>query len=393
MALTMAKAQRGAPLFCLFASGALLVTLLGCASERKAYMPVQPDDTAMGSYPGIDPELGEHLYPDEQALADEIGKVIEQSLRGEYSTGAILRDAHPKAHGCVKAEFRVSDRLPEKLSHGVFVPGSTYPAWIRFSNGSRDATRADIKGDPRGMAIKLTGLTGESLLSENDGAGQRATQDFILMSHPVFFANDPRRYLSVVTRATSDSAASKLLIPFHLGPRGALIALKTSRKKISNPVQTRYWSTVPYQLGVGPNRQAVKYSVRACSATADPLPDHPAPNFLRDALRRTLQEGDVCMEFMVQPRTSDELSVEDSMTEWTEQEAPFHKMATIHIPRQTFDTQEQNAFCEKLTFNPWHALPEHRPLSITNRLRKVIYDRISQIRHEGSSSDLSSRHR
>lgn len=356
-------------------------------------MSTQADDAVTSSYPSIDPELGEHLYPEEQALAEEIGKVIEQSLRGQYSTGAILRDAHPKAHGCVKAEFRVSDTLPEKLSHGVFVPGATYPAWIRFSNGSRDATRADIKGDARGMAIKLTGIPGVSLLSENDGAGQSATQDFILISHPVFFANDPRRYLSVVTRASSDSAASKLLIPFHLGPRGALIALKTSSKKISNPVQTRYWSTVPYQLGVGPNSQAVKYSVRACSATADSLPDHPGPNFLRDALRTTLQDGDACMEFMVQPRTSVELSVEDSMTEWTEQEAPFHKVATIHIPRQTFDTQEQNVFCEKLSFNPWHALPEHRPLGITNRMRKVIYDQISQVRHEGILSDPSAEQR
>ena len=93
------------------------------------------------------------------------------------------------------------------------------------------------------------------------------------------------------------------------------------------------------------------------------------------------------MDFMVQPRTSAELSIEDSMTEWTEQQAPFYKVATIRIPRQAFDTQEQNTFCEQLSFNPWHALPEHRPLGLTNRLRKVIYDRISRIRHEGSSSD------
>lgn len=352
-------------------------------------MSTQPDEAMTGSYPRIDAELGEHLYPEEQALAEEIGKVIERSLRQRYATGAILRDAHPKAHGCVTAEFRVSDTLPDTLSHGVFVPGATYPAWIRFSNGSRDATRSDIKGDARGMAIKLRGVPGVSLPSEEDETEKSATQDFILISHPVFFANDPRRYLSVVTRASSESAASKLLIPFDLGLRGALIALKTSRKKIANPLQTRYWSTVPYQLGTGLTRQAVKYSARACTATAEPLPDRPGPNFLRDALRTTLQNGDACMEFLIQPRTSVELSVEDSMTEWTELEAPFYKVATIHIPRQTFDTPEQNALCETLAFNPWHALPEHRPLGITNRLRKVIYGRISQVRHERSLSDPS----
>ena len=366
--------------------GALLLTLLGCAIRVNDSMSIQSHDATPAS-PTVDAELGEHLYPGEQALAEEIGEVIERSLRGQVATGAILRDAHPKAHGCVRAEFLVSDTLPDQLSHGIFVPGAAYQALIRFSNGSRDATRSDIKGDARGMAIKLLRVPGVSLLSEEDGSEKSATQDFILISHPVFFVNDPRRYLSVVSRASSDSAASKLLIPFHLGLKGALIALKTSRKKISNPVQTRYWSTVPYQLGTGPNRQAVKYSVRACSATMDPLPNRPGPNFLREALRATLEDGDACMEFMVQPRTSVGLSVEDSMTEWTEQQAPFYKVATIRIPRQAFDTQEQNAFCEKLSFNPWHALPEHRPLGLTNRLRKVIYDRISRIRHEGSFSN------
>lgn len=366
--------------------GALLLTLLGCAVGRKDLMSTPTDNAVTHSSPSIDPELGERLYPGEQALAEEIGEVIERSLRRRFATGGILRDAHPKAHGCVRAEFLVSDTLPE-LSHGVFVPGAAYQAWIRFSNGSQDATRSDIKGDARGMAIKLLRVPGVSLLSEEDEVEKSATQDFILISHPVFFFNDPRRYLSVVTRASSDRAVSKLLIPFHLGLRGALIALKTSRKKISNPVQTRYWSTVPYQLGIGPNRQAVKYSVRACSTPADPLPDRPGPNFLRDALKTTLEHGDACMDFMVQPRTSAELSVEDSMTEWTEQQAQFYKVATIRIPRQSFDTQEQNTFCEQLSFNPWHALPEHRPLGLTNRLRKVIYDRISRIRREGSVSD------
>lgn len=169
-------------------------------------------DSGTATYPGIDNALGEQAYPDEQELADAIAATIEQSLRSQYASGNVLRDAHPKAHGCVRAEFRVSPTLPPALAHGVFVPGANYPAWIRFSNGARDANRPDIKGDARGIAIKLQRIPGTSLLSEDD-AEPGATQDFILISHPVFFANDPRRYLSVVTRASSDSAASKLLIP------------------------------------------------------------------------------------------------------------------------------------------------------------------------------------
>lgn len=80
------------------------------------------------------------------------------------------------------------------------------------------------------------------------------------------------------------------------------------------------------------------------------------------------------------------MSVEDSMTEWKEAKAPFYEVAAIRIPRQSFDTADQNAFCEDLSFSPWHAIPEHRPLGVTNRLRKVIYARISRVRHEMNSA-------
>ena len=92
------------------------------------------------------------------------------------------------------------------------------------------------------------------------------------------------------------------------------------------------------------------------------------------------------MEFLIQPRTSNTMSVEDSMTEWKENKAPFYKVATIRIPQQVFDTPEQNKFCENLSFTPWHTLPEHKPLGAINRMRKVIYERISRVRHEMNST-------
>lgn len=64
----------------------------------------------------------------------------------------------------------------------------------------------------------------------------------------------------------------------------------------------------------------------------------------------------------------------------------FYPVATIRIPRQVFDTPDQNKFCENHSFSPWHALPEHRPLGATNRLRKVIYGQISRVRLEMNSA-------
>lgn len=332
-------------------------------------------------YPNIDPSLSESLYPNEAATAKQIADIIEVSIRKQYATDIALRDAHPKAHGCVRAEFKINETLPPLLAQGVFIPGKTYQAWIRFSNGSSNAKQADIKKDARGMAIKLLEVSGKNLSDEN-----YSTQDFIMINHPVFFANDPARYLSFMQDINSDKFLKKLHIPFALGAKGTWIALNT-RNKISNPLQTRYWSMVPYQLGLGDHRQAVKYSARACSIIVSPIPARPNRDFLREALRTSLQESDACMEFLVQPRTSTSMSVEDSMTEWKEDQAPFYKVATIHIPKQVFDTPEQNKFCENLSFTPWHALAEHKPLGGINRMRKIIYEQISRVRHEMNSTE------
>lgn len=363
----------------------LSVVVGSCSAEQVRK--TDPEATVAANvvpYPGIDPELGEHLYPNEKTVAEELSVVIEDSIRKQYSPGSARRDAHPKAHGCVKADVHVLETLPDRLAKGMFIPGKTYQAWIRFSNGSGDPTRADIKRDARGMAIKVLGVPGKKLLEDETEA---TTQDFIMINHPVFFATDPARYRSFMDDANSEHFYQKLRIPFDLGAKGTLIALETRSSKISNPLQARYWSMVPYQLGTGTGRQAVKYSARACSSVVDPVPKKPGHDFLRDALRNTLQSGEACMELLVQPRTSSSMAVEDSRIEWKEAQAPFYPVATIRIPRQVFDTPEQNAFCENLSFTPWHALPEHKPLGVTNRLRKVIYDHISRVRHEMNSTN------
>jgi hypothetical protein len=73
------------------------------------------------------------------------------------------------------------------------------------------------------------------------------------------------------------------------------------------------------------------------------------------------------------------MPVEDPTVEWT---GPWQKVATIQIPAQNFDTPDQQAFGENLSFTPWHSLPAHRPLGGINRARKEIYRAISKQRHD-----------
>jgi hypothetical protein len=146
---------------------------------------------------------------------------------------------------------------------------------------SEAVTHADIKRDARGMAIKVLEVSGKKILEDEADA---TIQDFIMINHPVFFATDPARYLSFMNDADSEHFYQKLLISFDLGAKGTRIVLETRSSRIANPLQTRYWSMVPYQLGTGDGRLAVKYSARGCSATSDPMPKRPGHDFLRDAL-------------------------------------------------------------------------------------------------------------
>ena len=368
---------------------ALSLSSVGLLQETQAIAQDASQDRLDIVYPEVDPFLGEALQEGEIESATQIAEIIGATLLKRYPPGHVKRDAHTKSHGCVKAEFSVLENLTQDLAKGVFIPGKTYPAWIRYSNGKANPFRADIKGDGRGMAIKLLGVDGETLLERDKMSG---TQDFVMMSTPVFFINDPEDYLSLMKLFTSDSKIKQKLQPlltaFSIGIKSTKLAAQMTGKKIDHPLKTRYWSSVPYQLGTGTERVAIKFSARPCTAHTEVIPEEPDDNFLRDAMQKTLSEESACMDFLVQPRTRSAMSVEDSQTEWLEEEAPFYKVATITIPQQTFDTPEQNAFCENLSFTPWHALPEHRPLGSVNRLRKVIYAHISRTRREANSVSL-----
>ena len=332
------------------------------------------------SYPGVDEHLGEFFHPNEYQHAESIADSIETSLKRTYAGTEILRDAHPKAHGCLEAKFEVYPNLPGSLQHGVFVPEQEFSAVVRFSNGNSDATRSDAKGDTRGMAIKLLGVPGDKLLVHSD---QQSAQDFLLMSFPAFFVDDAEDYDEFFSIINSGSVWRMWKLPFVLGFGGSVNAFKMLRGKIANPVRTRYWSVVPYQLGLGDQRVAVKYSARACEiAEQSGHEDVPAndPDFLRKALKESVATEPACMEFMIQTSPTG-ASVERSVAEWSEDDSAFIPVARLSFPVQTFDSEAQLKQCERMAYNPWHSLETHRPLGAVNRIRKLVYERISHLRN------------
>lgn len=164
----------------------------------------------------FDPEAyrGAALQDDEiAACADLIASLVDK-VRKDYAAGTARRDAHPKAHGCATATLTVDNDLPPDLTGGVFQPGASYEAIVRFSNGSPDATTPDHKGDTRGMAVKLFGVPGEKLFTD---PGNPDAQDFIMISSPNFFINSARNYTRFFEAVNTGALLRLAAVPFYLG--------------------------------------------------------------------------------------------------------------------------------------------------------------------------------
>jgi hypothetical protein len=113
------------------------------------------------------------------------------------------------------------------------------------------------------------------------------------------------------------------------------------------------------------------------------VPRRPPADYLRAAMAETLRRGPVEFDFLVQTQTDpDRMPIENASVIWPERLSPYRAAALLHIPRQEFGTPAQMQFDRHLSFNPWHALPEHRPLGNQNRARRVIYETTSRFRQQ-----------
>jgi len=316
----------------------------------------------------------------EEAAIREIAALLGEMVRRDCPAGTLARrDAHAKHHGLVRGVFRVDADVPPELRHGLFADARTYPAWIRFSNGAPHV-QSDRKRDQRGMAIKLVDVPGEKVLEDEQDA---PTQDFVLASCPRFFIRSVADYLPFTRAAVKAPAIRVLGFFFGWNPfrwrLHELRALLGSLGRATSPLTTRYWSQTPYRLGP----LAVKYSARPLAAPPVHAEADASADFLREVMAGQLGRGPAVFEFLVQVQADPgRMPIEDSTVEWRESDAPFRRVATITIPLQRFDSDAQMALAEQLSFTPWHTRPEHAPLGGINRVRRVVYETISRLRHD-----------
>ncbi|MGY2260670.1 catalase family protein [Pseudomonas sp. SDO55104_S430] len=331
------------------------------------------------------PVSAQELIPEgEAAMTQGIIQTAVRIVDQHRENTRYLRDAHAKAHGCVRAQVQVLPDLAAELRQGVFSePGKTWQATMRLSNGNAYPQFDSIR-DARGMALKLHDVPGKQLLSDQP---QRTEQDFVMFSHPNFFVSDVAEYRQNVA---AQAAGKKIMAFFpHWDPRTwqvrhLFIALATLSPAPDSPTQTTYFSVSPYKFGEANAKFRVMPDPQSCPAYTPPEQNQKLPNFLRSALNQQLSTDRLAACFVLQIQRQDAnkyMPIEDTSIEWRESDAPFETVARITLPAQDFDSPAQNLQCDNLSFNPWFGIEAHRPIGGINRLRKAVYEAVSDYRH------------
>jgi hypothetical protein len=317
----------------------------------------------------------EREQPDEEAHLRDIIDTFAAEMRQNWNPGYFERGGNTKTHGVVRAQFTIRNDLPPHMRRGIFGEPRTCKAWVRFSGpGPYDSADIDDIGF-MSMAIKLMGVAGPKLMDD-----EQFTQDLLGTSVPTFVSPDTRSNAQI-----HHWSLKKAPVFYFFDPKQTHIldSIMNSlwTKTQSSPLESEYFSTVAYLLGEG---QAMQYSfhTRLKSRTPVPnLPFRPPRNYLREAMAATLAKHDVEFDICAQLQTDPFLMpIENAAVMWPPKLSPRVPVAVLRIPRQTFDSPEQLAFARVLTYNPWHSIPEHRPLGNVSRARNRMYWELSQLR-------------
>lgn len=319
----------------------------------------------------------EKLLPDEESFVDSIISSFETQMRSLWKPGYFERGGNTKTHGIVRGEFLVHDGLPTKFRHGIFAQPQMYKAWVRFSGPGPYITPDIDDVGFMSISIKLMGVPGPKLMDD-----EKFTQDMFGVSTPTFVTPDVKANAQL-QRESVKNAQIFYFVNLHCSHILDLIMQGLWIKTQSSPFEAPYFSCVPYLLGEG---QAMQYSVwpKTNHHTSIPrLPFRPPDDYLRQAMVAALAEGDVEFDIRVQLQTDPHLMpIENAAVLWPEKLSPRVSVATLRLPRQTFDSPTQLAFARRLSYNPWHCIPEHRPLGNQSRARGRMYAALSKLRHD-----------
>ena len=283
------------------------------------------------------------------------------------------RPLHRKTLAALHARFEVTE-APRDLRHGLFAEPGSYDAFVRFSSGAGRA-QSDRVPDVRGLAVKILGVTGRKVISGLEAA---STQDFLTILSPVFPFKDPAAFVDIAVASRRNKLAVLGAVLRHYGPLGLFGALPRLQRSLDSTTRSlaerTYFTAVPLRLGP----HAVKLRFRPTDVPP-PVPPVGGADVLAVELQARVRASPLSFRVEAQ-RFVDEARtpIEDPTVEWAERDAPWVPLARLAIPAQATESRAGRAlaaYVERLSFDPWHALVEHRPLGAVMRARAVAYKR------------------
>ncbi len=273
--------------------------------------------------------------------------------------------------------YRIHDNLPPQFRHGIYAEPKTYRAWVRFSGPGPYITPDIDDVGFMSMSIKLMGVPGPKLMEE-----EKFTQDMFGVSPPTFVTPDVNANAQLQVESLKNAQIFYFL-NFHRSHVLDLIMQGLWIKTQSSPLEAPYFSCVPYLLGEGQAMQYSMWPLRKKRSRIPRLPFRPPDDYLRDAMAATLEQEDVEFDIRLQLQTDPHLMpIENNGVLWPERLSPRVSVATLHIPKQKFNSPAQIEFEKRLSYNPWHSIPDHRPLGNQSRARNRMYWTLAQLRHD-----------
>jgi catalase len=318
----------------------------------------------------------------------ESARLIQHQFRDMLvaSTGdsdLMRRDAHPKHHGCVQAKMVLDNsKLAEEYRVGLFAENNNYNAMIRFSNGDPNHLKADKKSDVRGMAVKLFDVPYKTYLEESGVETDNSVHDFVFMNSREFFIKDPKHYGKFMDSLKSGGLSVAWFAAgafFNPHDRFVGILRKAFSMKVGNPLDIDYHSATPYKLGA----TSMKMKFETCKKTKAKVPrKNASDNFLGERLKSYLDKNETCFDFYVQPnRDKKRNDIENSQDKWSAGRSPYIKVGRLEVPKQSSKSiADRSETCENMSFNPWRAPAENRPLGGVNRIRLEVYVKQAKMR-------------
>jgi len=315
----------------------------------------------------------EQRLPDEEEVGRQIADQMIRFLDKTYPDSVAERAGNTKTYGVVRAQFEVP-QLAEDLRVGIFAEPRTYPAWVRFSGPGPVVTDDIVNNGILSIGIKLMGVPGPKLMDD-----ETQTQDFSGISSPAFTTPNVVENLTLQRRLYDGIPLFYFFSPFDSHILDGIMQFLYAKRHPS-PLELQYWSCVSYLFGEG---RAIQYSVKPRVRGVAKVPRKPSPDYLREAMANVLDSGECVFDFMVQFQTDPHrMPIEDASVVWPTRLSPYVPVATLRISTQKFDSASQLHFARNLSYNPWHSIPEHRPLGNQNRVRKLIYLETSKHRQE-----------